>query len=168
MKGARKFVRGCDTSGSPVQFNFKGETEHKTLGGGLGSLIIRFLVLLYGSTQILAVMNYRDPQISSYTVLEDRSKMETPLNLAENHTKIYFGVYNEAYFSSVKVDPRLGKFEAFLVTVDVASDSESGKDGKHSKELPVYEMTVEEKDSLNIQELVTYSIDLSEAELSGL
>ena len=94
--------------------------------------------------------------------------MKAPLNLADNHTKIWFGVFNEVYHSSMKIDPRFGKFEAFLVKVDQVIDSETGTDDKTTKELPVYEMTEDEKSRHEIHDVHAYSIDLQEVELSGL
>ena len=78
-----KKLRGCDVNGATVDLNFKGDTEHKTLCGGIASIILKALILGFFCMQSIAVWNYNDPIISSYQVLEDRTLMEEPINLVD-------------------------------------------------------------------------------------
>lgn len=60
-----------------------GNSQSGTLGGGVVSICLSGLVLAYLCIRMIAVTQFKDPAINSYTVFEDRSKMGTPINLAE-------------------------------------------------------------------------------------
>ena len=83
-------LRGFDKFGSIVNFNIAGEPQKKTLGGGIVSLLISVIVLWFFVKQLSEVVTYLDPQISSYSIAEDRLHMKEPLDLAEYSTKFYF------------------------------------------------------------------------------
>ena len=83
-------VRNCDANGATVNLNFKGDTEHKTLCGGLASLLLKALILGFFCMQSIAIWHFKDPTISSYQVLEDRSLMGEPINLIDYSVNFYF------------------------------------------------------------------------------
>ena len=65
MKAIGK-LRGCDKFGAQVSLNFKGETEYRTVCGGLFSLALRVLILAFFCMQLVAVIEFSDPDIVSY------------------------------------------------------------------------------------------------------
>ena len=102
-------VRGCDVNGATVNLNFKGDTEHQTLFGGLASMLLKALILGFFCMQTIAVWQYNDPTISSYQVLEDRSLMEEPLNLKDYSVNFYFFFIGPDSFPK-QIDPTIGSF----------------------------------------------------------
>ena len=87
-------VRGCDQFGATVNLNFKGETEYKTLCGGCFSLALRVLILAFFCMQLAAVIQYDDPNILSYQVMEDRSQMDEPYVLSDYNVNFYFNFFD--------------------------------------------------------------------------
>lgn len=59
-------IRSYDQFGAHIGFKIGGEPEKKTLVGGLASLALRSLILIYFCMRMLAVIGDKDPQISSY------------------------------------------------------------------------------------------------------
>ena len=75
-------VRQCDKFGAAVQLSFQGEAKSGTLGGGTVSVCLGGLILAYFCMRMLAVVNYQDPAVTNYFILEDRSLQE-PINFAD-------------------------------------------------------------------------------------
>ena len=90
MKISKKF-RGCDKFGAQVHLNYKGQTESGTVGGGIATVCLSTLILAYFCIRMLDVTTFADPVISSYTIMEDRNKMEAPINLQDFNLAIWFG-----------------------------------------------------------------------------
>ena len=61
----------------------EGEASSGTLGGGLASVGIAGLMLAYFCIRSLDVYSFRDPAISSFTISEDRAKMDAPISFGE-------------------------------------------------------------------------------------
>ena len=83
MQIGKKF-RECDKFGAQVQLMYQGDTERGTLCGGLISFCLTTLTLAYFCISMADVAQYANPNISSYTVFEDRSKMDEPINLEDS------------------------------------------------------------------------------------
>ena len=60
MSGMNK-LRSCDKFGASVNLNFDGGGSYQTAGGGLASLCLRSLILVYFLMQLVAVATYKDP-----------------------------------------------------------------------------------------------------------
>lgn len=58
----------------------------------------------------MGVMEYKDPQVVSYTILEDRTKMEEPINLEEMNFKFYFSLYGPDN-TPTRLEERIGRFK---------------------------------------------------------
>ena len=69
-------------------------------------------ILAYFCKLLIEVVEYGDPQISSYEIMEDRSNMETALRLSDMHTNFVFG-FMDKFLKPVELDPKIGKFELF-------------------------------------------------------
>ena len=63
-------VRGCDSFGAPVRFNYKRNESHKTIGGGFASLCLQVVVLAFFVMRLIAILNNDDSKISSYLIIE--------------------------------------------------------------------------------------------------
>ena len=83
-------IRRCDLFGAAFGFKFEGESKYKTVAGGIASLCLKLLVGGYFILQSSAVTGYKDPTISSYTVLEDRNKMIEAKSFADYNMEFYF------------------------------------------------------------------------------
>ena len=86
-----------------------------TLGGGVVSVGLSGLILAYFCIRMLAVTTYQDPNITNYTVLEDRSKLDEPLNFADYRQKITFGFMKAPSVMPVGLDPRIGRIKLSTV-----------------------------------------------------
>lgn len=58
-------IRHCDKFGAPVLLNFKGRDSFGTLGGGVASVLIYALILVFFLKQIIQLINHEDPMLSS-------------------------------------------------------------------------------------------------------
>ena len=105
-----EFLRKRDVYGAPVSLNYKGKRSFQTIGGAEATILLRILILIYFCKQLIQVIDYDDPQISSYEVFEDRGDMENPLALGDSKVDFIVGFMNQVYVP-VAVDPRYGKFE---------------------------------------------------------
>ena len=74
-------LRSCDVFGVPVSLKLDGSTNFTTSCGGIISILLKILITAYFCMQLLALVNYSDPSISSYTLLDTRESMEEPINL---------------------------------------------------------------------------------------
>ena len=70
------------------------------------------IIAIYFCKQLIQVMDYDDPQISSYEIMEDRSHMEKPLVLGDSKLDFVVGFVNLA-FETVEIDSRYGKLELY-------------------------------------------------------
>lgn len=81
------------------------------------SLLWYVIVLTYLCMQLLDVFSYKDPQINSYKIKEDRKYMTEPLYFKENKLQFFFGFQSPDY-KMMPLDPRLGRFELTQVSGD--------------------------------------------------
>ena len=102
-------VRGCDSFGAPVRFNYKRNESHKTIGGGFASLCLQVVVLAFFVMRLIAILNNDDSKISSYLIIESRNEMKEPLSFAEHSMQLYFG-FQDKNFKFVPLDPKIGSF----------------------------------------------------------
>ena len=73
-----------------MSLSFEGDSEYKTLAGGIASICLHLLIFSYFVMQMLAVQTYKDPAINGYSFLEDRRYMTEPLNMADYNTQFFF------------------------------------------------------------------------------
>ena len=74
-------VRKCDNFGANFNLSYQGENTFGTLGGGIASICLRLLILTYLCIRTIDLVMFKDPDISSYTVMADRNQMEGPYNI---------------------------------------------------------------------------------------
>ena len=72
-----------------MSLKLSGEREFTSVCGGMISICLKLLITFYFCIQLLNVVNYSDPTIGSYTVLDDRQGME-PANLMDNSMRVFF------------------------------------------------------------------------------
>ena len=106
--------RSCDKFGSAIQLNHAGETKFGTMSGGIVSICVYILILTFFGIRSMTVVNYEDPTLSSFTVMEDRSKMLSPISLADYHQRIYFSFQDLKSLIPKVLDARIGKFHLSL------------------------------------------------------
>ena len=110
MSSLANRVRASDIFGAKPEFRLNGETSFQTIGGGAISLCLQVLTLVYTCSQVASLISYSDPEISSFTILEDRNKMEKPINLGEHNMEFYFSLLNHWTNAPIVLDPAFGKF----------------------------------------------------------
>ena len=116
MSGLKR-LRSCDKFGASAALNFDGDGSYQTVGGGLASLCVRTLILVYFVMQLIAVATYLDPQISSFKISEDRTKMEEPLTLSDYNQRFYF-MFIDGKQAIVPLDSRIGSFKIQSIFYD--------------------------------------------------
>lgn len=77
------------------------------------SLLLKVLIGAYFCMQLLAVVNYGDPSISSYTLLDSRDSMTEPINLKDFGVQLYFYLANQHTARPAHVGPEIGKLELY-------------------------------------------------------
>ena len=77
------FIRSSDSFGTGLRLSVLGKQDYQTVVGGLASLSFKVMILVFLCVKILAVVSYKDPQISGYTIYEQRAHMQEPVNFAE-------------------------------------------------------------------------------------
>ena len=74
-------LRKYDKFGASFSLNYQGSDTFLTLGGGVASICLKILILTYLCIQTIALVDYKDPDISSYIIMEDRGDMTEPYNM---------------------------------------------------------------------------------------
>ena len=87
-------LRELDNYGAPVSLKYRGKQSYQTVGGAVATLLLRMTIGLYFCKQLLQVMDYGDPEISSYEVMDDRNNMEKALVLNDMKTDFIVGFMN--------------------------------------------------------------------------
>ena len=59
----KKFFTSFDTFGEPVSLNYQGDTAFKTTIGAVFSVVIKIFFLIFSIQQLIALIEYEDPQI---------------------------------------------------------------------------------------------------------
>ena len=57
-------------------------------------------------------MDFKDPEISSYTVLDNRGDMDEPVSIVDYGIKIFF-FFNDQQATPIPLDPRIGRFDLY-------------------------------------------------------
>ena len=83
-------IRNWDLFGNPVSLRVSGQPSFKTLPGGFISILVKALICLFFIMQMIAVVSYSDPQISSFKIFESRNRMEHTLGLTDHGMRLFF------------------------------------------------------------------------------
>ena len=103
-------VRGCDQFGASISLNYQGGSTFRMIGGGLASIALKLLIFTFFCMQLMAVVTYKDPQVSNFEVMESRAYMDEPINLAASNFSFYIGVIAVKTSMLLREDPRYGTF----------------------------------------------------------
>ena len=107
----KEAIRSQDMFGDPVGLLMAGKSTFPTIGGGLATAVLKVFILSFFCMQLIALVNYSDPQISSFTVLDSRVSM-TELSAEEYGLDIYFYFTNQDG-QVLPLDPSIGRFGLF-------------------------------------------------------
>ena len=164
-------VRACDKFGTSPTLKFDKADRYQTLGGGLASLCLKILILVYFINQLIEVVTYADPQISSYMISEDRNKMEEPLKFSDMSQTFYFLFIDEKY-QSVLLDPRIGSFKVWN---SIAKNKPDGSVEQKFSETPTkkVDFSTDDEDVKILSDFGTNidyykAADLSQIQVSGI
>lgn len=163
-------VRACDKFGTSPTLKFDKADSYQTLGGGLASLCLKIIILVYFINQLIEVVTYADPQISSYMISEDRNKMEEPLKFSDMSQALYFRFVDEKY-KSVPLDPRIGSFKFGII---IGKNKPDGSVEQKFAETPTKKVDFSTDDEdvklfgTNIDYYYYKAADLSQIQVSGV
>lgn len=122
--GFFSFVTNLDSFGTSVQVNFGGKSKFKTAIGALFTFVTKSFMLFYTIQRAVRVMDYVEPNLSSYEIKDDRIDME-PLNLDEYEFDLVFGFIDRITWKPVELDPQIAKF--FLSNTSYSIDPIKGR-----------------------------------------
>ena len=100
-------LRNCDMFGVPIGLKLAGKSNYSTKGGLLTSLILKLFILSFFAIKLIDVIDYRDPSINSFTVLDSREAMTSPVFLDDYGFEIYF-FFVDYFGRPVAVDSSIG------------------------------------------------------------
>ena len=73
MSSFLKHFISIDDYGEPVSVSYKGDSTYKTPVGAVLTLGMRLLMLIFTIYGVLKLTDFQDPQITQYTVFDNRS-----------------------------------------------------------------------------------------------
>lgn len=85
-----KGIRKCDMFGVPISLKLRGESHFATTCGGSISIALKCFLLSFFCMQLVSLVTYNDPQISSFTILDSRHSMTSPVTMDEYGFELYF------------------------------------------------------------------------------
>ena len=110
-----------DVFGGEINFSFKGERNHKTLLGGVCSLLMTLLLILFYTFKTIDFIGKLDPNISMVENFADEPS---------------FDLYENGYrFAISSLDPSIGEVRAYSIR---RANFENGREtGREIKEIPL-------------------------------
>ena len=107
--GFLTFFTDLDSFGTSIQVNFRGKSKFKTGIGALFTFITKSFMLFYAIQRAVRVIDFVEPNLSSFEIKDDRIEME-PLNLGQYNFELIFGFLDVRTWKPVELDPRVAKF----------------------------------------------------------
>ena len=107
----QKFVNyfvSYDAYGEPVQLSYRGDSTYKTPLGACLTLAMQGFMLIFIVTGVIALVNYEGPQITQYTIYDNRTDGRE-INLGEASGDLLIGFYDTMNPNPtlVSCDPRI-------------------------------------------------------------
>ena len=90
------------------RFNIKGNDSVNTIAGGVFSIALYMVVIMYATIKCSHLLTKHNPNISSYFKIDEMQ--ETAVNLNENKFRFAFSIENVYGIKEQKNDPRYVKF----------------------------------------------------------
>lgn len=69
------YLKSYDVFGEPIGLNYDGDSTFKTLLGAFVTILIKIFLLVFATSQIIALIGYKDPIISQVSALLIHKKM---------------------------------------------------------------------------------------------
>jgi p-aminobenzoyl-glutamate transporter AbgT len=114
--GLLQLIRGLD-SGSSVGLNFRGQETVTSVCGGLMTMGVYTLILLYLCAKVLVLFNKEDINVVQYLAMEteEMKQVNMELSAAETGFDVMVGFISTRGFSFVEVPENIGKFKFELI-----------------------------------------------------
>ena len=106
----KNIIRQRDVSGAQINLLHEGEAKVGTMCGGILTLLVQLVIAAYFCTRLQAVISHQDPQITSYSISEDRANLESSINLAEYRQALHFGFVDRYTLRPKPLAPEIGRF----------------------------------------------------------
>ena len=105
MRSLKAFVTSLDAFGEPISINYKGDSTYKTCLGAIFTIGLKSFVLFYALAQLVALFQFKDPEITQYDVYEPRTE-DVEFNLHEGRAELYFALITVQESIAVEFDPK--------------------------------------------------------------
>ena len=109
------FCLSFDSFGQPIAVNYNGNSSYQTGLGAFCTLALRGFLLVYSLLSFINLIQYQDPQITQYTIQDDRTEGNV-LNFGELRGGIAFGFFSATDFTFPEIPARLGYIEMSVST----------------------------------------------------
>lgn len=114
----KRFVRGLDDFGHPIQVNYKGEETFQSLLGSVLTIVVQVLTVINIVRAIKEITLMQEPQIESYEVPISVEEQMQNKSVSFAEMQFYFGVIvtveSDAGDQSSRIPPELGELKAFM------------------------------------------------------
>jgi hypothetical protein len=124
----KAFLKDCDQTGVPVNLNYLGEGDHKTVIGGLSSLIALFFIVPFGVLMVIPLFNH-NPEFDQ----QEKISFIEPVN-----NTYHYNITSEQLLIGTKMSlnnpPANFNFSQYIVPVylQFKKDIDNNKVGIHS------------------------------------
>ena len=106
-KIARNRVKSLDSFSQPIELSYKGDTKYSTFIGGLTTIFILLIMVIYGASLFIALIRRSETRKSKNTIVNDLSKSPPVYEInEENFGLAHIALYNssipindESYFN---------------------------------------------------------------------
>ena len=116
------WLLSLDAFGEPVSVNYNGSTTYKTHIGSLLTLGMRGFMLIFTLTGVLALLDYKNPQINQYRIYDERVDGRE-VNMGQAQGFLMFGLFNTLTNSFFVNDPKIVEMKAFEISIDWNSEN---------------------------------------------
>ena len=121
-------IKGFDMYGKTITFTYKGQDQFKTFIGGIVSIILFFVAIIYGVNLLNVMVNRNDTNSTINTVIEDLSVDSEVLNLGESNFQLAIAARYDNQISITENNPY------FRLTVTQYSISRNGNEVQTNSE----------------------------------
>ena len=79
------------------------------MAGGFVSILVKTLVFTFLVLQVIAMLGYSDPQISSFKIFESRNDMPEAISMPDYGMRLFFCMTDKQSIPTL-MDKRFGRF----------------------------------------------------------
>ena len=85
LKWTKEKVKCLDSFSQPIQLSYKGDTKYSTFMGGVSTIIILMIMLIYSISLLIALVERSETRKSKNTIVNDLSSSPPIYNIDEHN-----------------------------------------------------------------------------------